>query len=112
MGKKWRGKSVYQITQHLTVAGETARARMLVQQAMDAKIKTEQHHAAEALVKVLQGYFPDAPHEPEASGLKAEDVSFGYWDCSGSPTGSCIYNITQDPMRDDCIFCGDPSERK
>lgn len=29
-----------------------------------------------------------------------------------SPTGRCVYLPKDDPMRDDCIFCDGPDERK
>ncbi len=35
-----------------------------------------------------------------------------YWDCRLSPVGMCVYNEDEDPMRDSCLYCGDPEERK
>jgi hypothetical protein len=39
-------------------------------------------------------------------------LTLGNWDCPTSPTGSCIYDATEDPCLDDCLFCHDPDERK
>lgn len=35
-----------------------------------------------------------------------------WWICKTSPTGYCVYNHTEDPIHDHCLFCGDPEERK
>ena len=40
------------------------------------------------------------------------EVPLAGWECVNSPTGFCIYNITEDPCMDSCIICGDPEERK
>lgn len=34
------------------------------------------------------------------------------WECSTSPVGYCVYDIVEDPAHDDCLFCGEPEERK
>ncbi len=34
------------------------------------------------------------------------------WECGKSPVGYCAYDESEDPCRDDCIFCHDPEERK
>jgi hypothetical protein len=36
----------------------------------------------------------------------------GHWDCPNSPIGTCVYDIEEDPCEDDCIYCGEPDERK
>lgn len=41
--------------------------------------------------------------------IKAE---LGGWECQTSPTGQCVYNLDKDPAMDNCVFCGDPDERK
>jgi hypothetical protein len=33
------------------------------------------------------------------------------WECE-NPLGKCFYNVVKDPMMDECLVCGDPSERK
>jgi len=39
-------------------------------------------------------------------------LRLGSWDCVGSPTGRCVYDMDSDEMDDECLFCGGPSERK
>jgi|LWDU01.1.fsa_nt_gi hypothetical protein len=34
------------------------------------------------------------------------------WVCSTSPTGKCAYDDGSDPAHDQCLYCGDPEERK
>ena len=34
------------------------------------------------------------------------------WDCDSSPFLFCAYNVVKDPAKDQCIFCGEPEERK
>ena len=34
------------------------------------------------------------------------------WDCKSSPFLFCAYNVVEDPAKDQCIFCGEPEERK
>ena len=36
----------------------------------------------------------------------------GTWDCDVSPIGVCAYDLDEDPMCDQCVFCGNPDERK
>lgn len=43
---------------------------------------------------------------------KAKDLEEGSWECEGSPTHICWYNSIEDPCWDDCLFCGEPDERK
>jgi hypothetical protein len=40
------------------------------------------------------------------------DHSIGTWRCNKSPIGKCIYNNEEDPCQDNCIYCGQPDERK
>jgi len=35
-----------------------------------------------------------------------------FWECEGSPTGYCAYDKSKDPAMDQCLFCGNPHERK
>ena len=39
-------------------------------------------------------------------------VFIGDWECSKSPIGVCAYNDWVDPYHDNCLFCGEPDERK
>ena len=34
------------------------------------------------------------------------------WACNESPVLLCVYDTIEDPAMDQCIFCGDPEERK
>lgn len=36
------------------------------------------------------------------------------WRCTDltNPVGFCVYDDEQDPANDECLFCGDPEERK
>lgn len=34
------------------------------------------------------------------------------WRCNDSPIGWCVYNHFDDPAHDNCVFCGEPEERK
>lgn len=40
------------------------------------------------------------------------DTDYWAWDCPTSPTKKCVYNDELDWCHDECIFCGDPYERK
>lgn len=100
--KLWHGKSVYQITSNLEAASRTARARMEVERALNAQIEASERAAAEALCRLIEA-------KPEA--LRPGDVYFGGHDCPESPTKRCVYDIADDPWKDDCLFCHDPSDR-
>lgn len=39
-------------------------------------------------------------------------VSVGHWECSESPLDVCVYNNDKDLAHDNCLYCGDPEERK
>lgn len=98
---EWNGKSVYYVTSNLEESSKIGHARYVMMRALEDQAEVYRLRAAEALVEIL-----------EMPGLTAEDISFGYWECPESPTESCIYNVTEDPMEDFCLFCGDPRERK
>ena len=34
------------------------------------------------------------------------------WNCEESPVMLCIYDSNRDPAMDECIFCGEPDQRK
>lgn len=40
------------------------------------------------------------------------EMELGSHDCDGSPTGYCCYDADEDPNLDECLFCGQPDERK
>ena len=35
-----------------------------------------------------------------------------FWECKKSPFGYCVYNLNKDPVMDNCLYCGEPYERK
>lgn len=103
VGVKWRGKSVYQVLSKLEESRRTGAAAATVAQALRAQERALELEAAQALVKVLDGYH----------GLKPEYIGFArHWDCPESPTDHCVYNREKDPAQDDCLFCHQPYERK
>jgi hypothetical protein len=53
----------------------------------------------------------------ELCGNKLTSPLFRYvigdmWNCEKSPIGLCVYHHFKDPAHDQCMFCGNPSERK
>lgn len=32
--------------------------------------------------------------------------------CGSAPYGSCVYDDRNDPANDECLYCGEPDERK
>ena len=101
-GKKWRGKSVYQVLTRLNDASRTAGALRLVKIASEERIERLTREAKEKLIELAD----------ELTGLEPDDLYLCHsWDCKESPTDRCIYNVTEDPMKDDCLFCGDPLDR-
>jgi hypothetical protein len=85
---------------------------------------------AKDVVRTLQGRRDALAHDllNEALGTnhKPYEVEHGTWKCPEdmleggtepdpgpvSPTGRCVYVPKDDPMRDDCLFCHGPDERK
>lgn len=100
--KKWKGKSTYQMRLALQNASRMAQAKRVVVEQLDKGIKDEENKAKEEIVRLIGPAYE----------LDWQDLALGYWECSGSPTGHCIYDTAEDPMKDECLFCGDPSERK
>ncbi len=69
------------------------------------KIKQMQKIASEIEVMILQlaGWKPII--QPLFSVV-------GTWDCPKSPCGLCCYDHYKDPVHDECVYCGQPEERK
>lgn len=46
--------------------------------------------------------------------LNNDDIIIGGWNCESyfNPIDSCCYDISSDMGDDECIFCGQPNERK
>jgi len=45
-------------------------------------------------------------------GVEVSCIELGSWACETSPTGQCVYDCIKDPALDECLFCGQPDERK
>ncbi len=41
-----------------------------------------------------------------------EDLEYGCHRCDSNSKLQCVYNIAEDPARDECLRCGMPHERK
>lgn len=39
-------------------------------------------------------------------------IQIGDWYCDKSPFGICAYDLDEDSCCDECIYCGEPDERK
>lgn len=101
-GKKWRGKSLYQVYTRLNDASASMRAFRLVETMAKERAKRLEDEAKEILIELAD----------ELAGLKPDDLYLAHsWDCTTSPTDKCIYNVTEDPMKDFCLFCDDPMDR-
>jgi len=48
----------------------------------------------------------------EHANLNPNNLLLGFWNCEDSPTGECVYDEFDDPMSDNCLYCGEPDERK
>lgn len=44
--------------------------------------------------------------------VDVEDLEYGCHTCDSNSNLHCVYNITEDPARDECLRCGMPHERK
>lgn len=79
-------------------------ARLIINKLND--LQTIEEKAIMAQSELLK----DIPHE---------QLIFDWWECEDdnkdgykNPIKTCIYNEYEDPMRDSCLFCGQPQERK
>lgn len=61
--------------------------------------------AAKAGLLLAAGLGPLSPHN-------GRYVVNDFWSCSESPLRMCLYDHHHDPGCDQCLFCGDPMERK
>lgn len=57
--------------------------------------------------RIAEPYLPDAPMFMAISPQHTV-----MWDCPESPFGLCAYHQVDDPAMDNCVFCGQPLERK
>jgi len=58
-------------------------------------------NVVDELVKPLR---PDVEYPLATFTWRCEDLA--------NPTGYCVYDDDADPCHDECLFCGDPEERK
>lgn len=101
-GKKWRGKSVYQVLDRLKMAAQSQQALFVVETMTRERVNKLNHEAKEILIGIAD----------ELKGLHPDEIRLGHsWKCLESPTDHCIYNDRKDPFMDHCLFCGEPSDR-
>lgn len=94
MGAKWKGKSVYQLKlKEKRIAGlDTALAEL-------RQVRAVVH---EEFVVELGRIIERDP----------QSIELGNWECEGSPTERCVYDMSTDEQDDACLFCDNPNERK
>jgi hypothetical protein len=100
--KTWNGKSTELLHDKMDRRNEIGRALVLVRRQLEQAADAVEQEINAEIVRLL-----DRPDLTDPA-----DVARAYgWDCADSPTGLCIYNTAEDPMMDECLFCGDPKER-
>lgn len=54
------------------------------------------------------------PDDEEVLKVDAKNLSVGSWECASGDNliDVCLYDLENDPCRDECIYCGKPVERK
>ena len=96
---KYNGKSTYSLSQAIGRRAEATATKRTVLRLLEAQEREADERIASE-VAILIG------------GLNAEQIQVRFvHDCPDSPTRHCIYR-EDDHCRDECIFCGDPEERK
>jgi hypothetical protein len=101
-GVKWRGHSLYQITQRLDDARLARSTAYQVKLATDERAKRLETEAKQKLIEIAD----------ELKGLEPDDIYLSTsWECADSPTDRCIYNEDKDSWHDHCLFCGEPEDR-
>jgi hypothetical protein len=71
------------------------------QEAMD-DAQRKNRDARQALKEAMASY----------SGIPASSLQLGSWNCPGSPSGLCYYDLRGHMGDDECAVCGGPDERK
>ena len=92
----------------LRLCGEINGSRRAAEKAEHA-IREAENFLKTALEDYLRKHPSKFGKEKDVS---ASDLELGTWQCASSPTKFCVYNKTEDPCCDSCLFCGDPDERK
>lgn len=93
----WKGHQLNALRANQAVRADLGRRLEEVKVSLEAQIAEVDLRVREELGRVI-GIDPEAVHE-------------GGWRCSGSPTGWCIYDNHEDSWHDDCLICGEPSDR-
>ncbi|MCP9209697.1 hypothetical protein [Streptomyces cucumeris] len=93
MAAKWNGKSLHQLTQkQKRIDGLTVALHELSNLLNEA----QKDHLSE-LGRILD--------------RGPDDIVVGNWGCGDSPIGLCVYSAALGG-EDECLLCGEPSERK
>ena len=53
----------------------------------------------------------EGEEKPEIGCLEMVGDGYGH-ECPRSPIDNCVYDTSEDPAMDSCVFCGQPWERK
>ncbi len=81
-------------------------------QALD-ELEEERHKVALRLVVEKLAAEPDPEADPDDPSVDPKNIILGdCWECDKSPTGLCVYDDENDSCHDQCLFCGEPEERK
>lgn len=95
---KWRGHSIGKIRDALEGQGAAIAARGVIIHALDAQVDSFRDIVRGELAILLE--------------VTAEELHLGRTPCPESPTLHCIYNLPEDPLKDFCLICYQPAERK
>jgi hypothetical protein len=94
MGALWNGQSVHQLR-----LSEARLKRLTDAVAELLEVRDEAHGAYKTEIGRLVGRDPDV-------------LELGHWPCTGSPIRLCMYDMSTDERDEECLFCGQPDERK
>ena len=101
MSVKWKGQSTYQMRLAMDNVRDLGFAKRTVVQQLDKGIQDAETKVKQELIRLLN-----------LKDVEAQDITRGWsWDCPDSPTGHCVYNTTEDPFKDFCLICEQPSDR-
>ena len=99
--KKWNDQSTYQLRLAMEEVGKLAQAKRVVVRQIDLGIEAQETKIKQELVRLMG-----------RKDLDWQDIERGWsWDCPTSPTGNCVYDTSEDPMKDSCLFCEEPCDR-
>lgn len=76
------------------------------------KLESEKHKLNIKIGELIKPYVPRDVKDVGA-GLVYEWYPVStFWECKKSPIGCCMYNDNEYRPHDNCLFCGEPEERK